>query len=106
MTSIQNLIFTMQIIHFGIQGQDISIITTILKNLLLNIHNKKECPKCKISKLRKKPYSASDYFTTEPLELVHTDVVGKLETSFQGYNYYLTFLDDFSRKCWVYLLKK
>ena len=70
-----------------------------------SFHNKKECPKCKISKLRRKPFSASDSFTTEPLELVHTDVVCKLETSFQGYNYYLTFLDDFSRKCWIYLLK-
>jgi len=70
-----------------------------------SFHNKKECPKCKISKLRRKLFSASDSFTTEPLELVHTDVVCKLETSFQGYNYYLTFLDDFSGKCWICLLK-
>ena len=27
--------------------------------------------------------------------MVHTDVIGKLETSYQGYNfYYLTFLDN------------
>jgi len=55
--------------------------------------------------LRRKPFSASESFTTESLELVHTDVVNKLETSFQGYNYYLTFLDDFSRKCWIYPFK-
>ena len=57
-----------------------------------SFHNKKECPECKISKLKKKPFSSSESFTTQPLELVHTDVVGKLDTSFQGYNYYLTFL--------------
>ena len=55
--------------------------------------------------MRRKPFSASESFTTESLELVHTDVVNKLETSFQGYNYYLTFLDDFSGKCWIYPFK-
>ena len=32
----------------------------------------------------------------KPMELVHTDDVGKLENSFNGFNYYVTFLDDFS----------
>ena len=39
------------------------------------------------------------------MELVHTDVVRKLEYSFNDFNYYVTFLDDFSRKCWVFLIK-
>ncbi len=65
-------------------------------------HNSKECPQCKISKLKRKPFYASDNFTTQPFELIHSDVVGKLQKSFQGFNYYLTFLDDFTRKCWIY----
>jgi len=32
------------------------------------------------------------------MELVHSDVVGKLEISYNDFNYYVTFLDDFSRK--------
>ena len=39
------------------------------------------------------------------MELVHTDAVGKLENFFNDFNYYVTFLDDFSRKCWVFLIK-
>ena len=39
------------------------------------------------------------------MELVHTDAVGKLENFFNDFNYYVTFLDDFSRKCQVFLIK-
>ena len=38
------------------------------------------------------------------MELVHTDVVRKLENSFNDFNYCVTFLNDFSRKCWVFLI--
>ena len=38
---------------------------------------------------------------------MHSYIVGPLKPSlsFSGYKYYITFIDDFSRKCWVYLLK-
>jgi len=40
------------------------------------------------------------------LELVHTDVCGPMNLSSVGGNkYFLTFIDDFSRKTWIYLLK-
>ena len=40
------------------------------------------------------------------LELVHSDVCGPITPSFIGGNrFYVTFVDDFSRKTWVYLLK-
>jgi len=32
------------------------------------------------------------------MELVHSDVAGKLETSYNDFNYYVIFLDDFSKK--------
>jgi len=35
---------------------------------------------------------------TKSMELVHSDVVGKLETSYNDFNYYVTFLDDFSKE--------
>ena len=41
-----------------------------------------------------------------PLELVHTDVCGSMNiSSIGGNNYFLTFIDDFSRKTLIYLLK-
>ncbi|XP_074378708.1 uncharacterized protein LOC141720258 [Apium graveolens] len=42
-----------------------------------------------------------------PLEIVHTDIVGLFDISSLGGNrYYLTFIDDFSRKSWVYIIKE
>ena len=42
-----------------------------------------------------------------PLEIVHTDIAGPFDiASLGGSRYYLTFIDDFSRKSWVYILKE
>ena len=44
---------------------------------------------------------------TEILELIHSDVCGKLDTkSLSGGEYFLTFIDDMSRFAWVYVLKQ
>jgi len=59
-----------------------------------------------ISKLKKKKTFYSILKKAEnPIELVHTDVVGKLETSYLGYNYYVSFLDDYSHKVLVFTTK-
>jgi hypothetical protein len=39
--------------------------------------------------------------------VVHSDVCGPMSTaSLSGYVYYLSFIDDYSRKTWIYLLKE
>ena len=44
--------------------------------------------------------------TAEKLELVHTDLWGpSLVASLRGSRYYITFIDDSSRKIWVHFLK-
>ena len=46
------------------------------------------------------------YRACTPLEIVHFDICGPIQTSsIGGYNYFLTFIDDYSRKTWVYFLK-
>jgi hypothetical protein len=43
---------------------------------------------------------------TVPLELVHTDVCGPMQTITKaGNRYFLTFIDDCTRMCWVYFLR-
>ncbi len=43
---------------------------------------------------------------TKPLEIVHSDVCGPMRTtSLGGARYFVTYIDNFSRKVWVYLLK-
>ena len=40
------------------------------------------------------------------LDYIHTDVWGPTKTtSFGGKHYFVTFVDDFSRRAWVYTLK-
>jgi hypothetical protein len=40
------------------------------------------------------------------LELVHSDVCSPIPSrSLSGYAYYVSFIDDHSRKTWVYFLK-
>lgn len=41
------------------------------------------------------------------LQLVHTDIVDPIEVkSLKSHRYFITFIDDFSRKIWVYFLKE
>jgi transposase InsO family protein len=43
---------------------------------------------------------------TKSLENVHSDVCGPMRTtSMDGAKYFITFIDDFSRKVWLYVLK-
>ncbi|KAL4377055.1 hypothetical protein GQ457_02G041490 [Hibiscus cannabinus] len=45
--------------------------------------------------------------TRKPLEIVHIDIAGPFDIPSLGGNmYYLTFIDDYSKKCWVYALKE
>ena len=63
------------------------------------------CDACQRAKSHQLPYSLASRVSTEPLELIHTDVWGPASVSSGGYKYYVSFVDDYSRFCWIYLLK-
>ena len=45
--------------------------------------------------------------TKEHLEVVYSDVCGPMQVdSYGGNRYFVTFIDDFSRKLWIYLIKR
>ncbi|KAH9743690.1 hypothetical protein KPL70_003387 [Citrus sinensis] len=70
-------------------------------------HWKKDCPKIvKSGKMTKRPFSAKGVRATVPLELVHTDVCGPINVQARGgYEYFITFTDDYSRYGYVYLMR-
>ena len=65
------------------------------------------CESCIGGKQSKAPFKTSTTKTSEPLELVHSDLCGKMgEKSIGGVEYFLTFLDHHTHYCWVYPLKR
>jgi hypothetical protein len=61
---------------------------------------------CALGKFTKASFPSSDTRSTGILDLVHTNVYGPMtRKSLSGCEYYLTFIDDYSRKTWIYFLK-
>jgi hypothetical protein len=64
------------------------------------------CKGCAQGKNVKSPFPSSDNKAKRFLDIVHLDVWGPMKTtSLSGYVYYVSFIDDFSRKTWIYFLK-
>jgi transposase InsO family protein len=67
----------------------------------------KNCTVCAEGKQTRIKFEPSKTRTEKILELIHTDLMGPMEQeSFGGKKYVLTFIDDFSRKIFVYFLAK
>lgn len=79
------------------------------KNVLSGISNVqlKRCPHCLAGKQRRVSFkSSAPTRKSEMLELIHSDVCGPMKTrSLGGAYYFVTFIDDHSRKIWAYTLK-
>ena len=81
----------------------------ILKNLALPLTHQLSyyvCDACCSSKSHKQPFKISLHKSTRPLELVHSDVWGPAPlTSHFGFQYYVIFVDDYSKYTWLFPLK-
>jgi hypothetical protein len=53
------------------------------------------CNACQLAKSHQLPYNNSTNRSSSPLEFVYSDVLGPAPTSVGGYNYYISFIDDF-----------
>ena len=73
-----------------------------LKSLDLEV-----CEDCVFKEKKKVTFlKANRPLESERLELVHTDVLGQTKVpSFGGSSYFLTLIDDATRKLWVYRMK-
>lgn len=64
------------------------------------------CKSCQFGKQTRTNFPKKEGLATRPLELVHTDVcVPSRKRSPQGEEYFIFFIDDFSKMCWIGLLK-
>ncbi|CAH9062481.1 unnamed protein product [Cuscuta epithymum] len=89
--------------HIGEKG-----LTTLMKKNLINIDKNvalSPCSHCLFGKQHRVSFNSTSTKRSELLSLVHSDVCGPFEVeSIGGSRYFLTFIDDASRKVWVYFL--
>ena len=65
------------------------------------------CESCLEGKMTKRSFSAKGTKAKEPLQLVHSDVCGPVSVQARGgFEYFVTFIDDYSRYGYVYLMQR
>ena len=65
------------------------------------------CKSCQFGKQTRVQFNAKEGSASKPLELIHTDVCGPMrKKSHRGEKYYILFIDDFSRMCWIGWIKQ
>jgi GAG-pre-integrase domain len=80
----------------------------IVKNIPHIDHSDKLCEGCVLGKHPRNYFPKEvNYRAKKVLELVHTDICGPITPNLLGkHRYFITFIDDFSRRTWVYFLKE
>ena len=75
---------------------------------LLNISLPKStiCKSCQFGKQTRVQFNAKEGSSSKPLELIHIYFCGPMrKKSPRGEQYFILFIDDFTRMCWIGLLK-
>jgi hypothetical protein len=64
------------------------------------------CKSCLLRKMTKSPFTSQSERASDLLGLVHTDVCGTMNSIARGgFQYFVTFIDDFSRYKYIYLMR-
>ena len=73
---------------------------------VFSVEHNSVCKGCSLGKNIKKPYPLSNKKSNGILDLIHSDLCGPMfAPSMNGCIYYIIFIDDCSRKTWIYFLK-
>ena len=64
------------------------------------------CEHCVTSKQHRLKFSRSDAKSKCILDLIHSDVWESPDISLGGAKYFVSFIDDYSKRYWVYPVKK
>jgi len=64
------------------------------------------CQACQFGKQTRLPFPKTSWRATQKLQLIHTDLAGPQRTHFlKGSLYYIVFIDNLTRMCWIFFLK-
>jgi hypothetical protein len=90
-------------LHHGALGELREVVTGVPQ---ISTEHQDVCKGCALGKFTKASFPSCDTRSVGILDLVHTDVCGPMtRKSLSGCEYYFTFIDDYSRKTWIYFLK-
>lgn len=91
--------------HMSIRGLQCLSKSGLLK--IDVIKEKESCEHCILGKFHKLSFKKGKHNSEEPLAYVHSHLWGSpnVTPSLSKCQYYISFVDDFSRKVWVYFLK-
>ncbi|XXG89956.1 hypothetical protein AAC387_Pa12g1836 [Persea americana] len=94
--------------HLHFNGLKLLSTANMVHGLPMIEKPKHVCEACTLGKQQRNSFPVRKSWRAKaPLQLVHTDICGPLETpSLGGNRYIITFIDDFSRKLWVFFIKE
>jgi transposase InsO family protein len=90
-----------------IKYKSLPYVSKVVTDLLeFKVDHEGVCKGCAQGKNINNPFPKSNNKAEVILDLIHSDVCDPIpSTSLRGYVYYVSFIDDYSHKTWVYLLK-
>ncbi|KAL4354255.1 hypothetical protein GQ457_06G039790 [Hibiscus cannabinus] len=94
--------------HFNYSSLKYMSSKGLVKDMPVVCENTTVCEVCQKGKQTKLSFPVNQAWrASEKLQLVHTDLCGPMRiSSLNGSRYFLIFIDDFSRWCWVFFLKQ
>eukprot|EP00253_Pinus_taeda_P035154 PITA_35154 len=104
----ENWLWHLRFEHLNFGGLNLLHRKGMVKGLPLIEKPDSVCEGCILGKQHRETFPARNSMRAKaPLEIVHSDLCGPMQTpSIGGSHYVLTFIDDYTRKTWVFLLKQ
>jgi hypothetical protein len=69
----------------------------------IKFHDLSDCDICHLARQKRLSYPISNTKSSSFFQLIHIDIWGPIGTSsFEGYKYFLTIVDDYSRYTWIH----
>ena len=62
--------------------------------------------RCVLDKKTKVKFGIIIHSSEGLLDCVHVDIWGPTKTAFGGHQYFVSFVDDLSMRCWVYAMRQ
>lgn len=107
--ALSNIKASTKLWHYRLGHPSSSIVHQVLH--LSNVYFPREqnisfvCNACQMTKSHQLTFSTSNQTSSFPLDLIHSDVWGPAITSVNGFKYYVSFIDDYSKFTWLFPLK-